>query len=115
MKVGRRWWVEGGEEWRLLVGYDGRRAAVGGDDGVTMVLKWVGGRWRGGDGDGGSHGGGSGVNGWWSTTARGLGDRIDRLIRNVFSFGRKARRKSFPVAATGGRRRHGGRRWVAGY
>ncbi|GJU02991.1 hypothetical protein Tco_1535217 [Tanacetum coccineum] len=50
MKVGRRWWVEGGEEWRLLAGYDGRRAAVGGDDGVTMVLKWVGGRWRGGDG-----------------------------------------------------------------
>ncbi|GJU94400.1 hypothetical protein Tco_1319156 [Tanacetum coccineum] len=41
--MGRRWWVEGGEEWRLLAGYDGRRAAVGGDDEVTMVLKWVGG------------------------------------------------------------------------
>ncbi|GJZ60884.1 hypothetical protein Tco_0617021 [Tanacetum coccineum] len=41
MKVGRRWWVEGGVKWRLLAGYDGRRTAVGGDDGVTMVLKWV--------------------------------------------------------------------------
>ncbi|GJW29976.1 retrovirus-related pol polyprotein from transposon TNT 1-94 [Tanacetum coccineum] len=37
MKVGRRWWVEGGEEWRLLAGYDGRRAAVGGDDGYVEV------------------------------------------------------------------------------
>ncbi|GKC22308.1 hypothetical protein Tco_1024458 [Tanacetum coccineum] len=33
MKVGRRWLVEGGAEWRLLAGYDGRRVDVGGDDG----------------------------------------------------------------------------------
>ncbi|GJU27781.1 hypothetical protein Tco_1166402 [Tanacetum coccineum] len=35
-------------------------------------------------------------------------DPVDRLIRNVFSFGRKARRKSFPAAAGG---RSGGR-WL---
>nr|GEU92462.1 hypothetical protein [Tanacetum cinerariifolium] len=49
------------------------------------------------------------VLGWWRrVVASGVVDLIDRLIRKLFGFGRKARRKSFPAAA------NGGRRWPAG-
>ncbi|GJR84020.1 RNA-directed DNA polymerase, eukaryota, reverse transcriptase zinc-binding domain protein [Tanacetum coccineum] len=39
--------------------------------------------------------------GYRQVAARGGGDRIDRVMRNVFGLGRKTRRKSFPVAGGG--------------
>ncbi|GJR07747.1 hypothetical protein Tco_0790399 [Tanacetum coccineum] len=38
-----------------------------------------------------------------------MGDRIDRVVRNIFGVGRKSHRKTFPVTGGGGRR-WGGRR-----
>nr|GFA04137.1 hypothetical protein [Tanacetum cinerariifolium] len=37
-----------------------------------------------------------------------IGDRLDRVMGNIFCFSRKTRRKTFPAAAVGGRR------WLAG-
>nr|GEZ66352.1 hypothetical protein [Tanacetum cinerariifolium] len=63
-----------------------------------------------GGGDGGLSGGfgggggcGVGTNGR-GVAARVIVDPIDRLIRSVFGFGRKARRKSFPATANDGGR-----------
>ncbi|GJX17800.1 putative reverse transcriptase domain-containing protein [Tanacetum coccineum] len=42
---------------------------------------------------------------WWQRVeVRGGGDRVDRVMGRLSELGRKTRRKSFPVAADGGRR-----------
>ncbi|GKE15616.1 hypothetical protein Tco_1423193 [Tanacetum coccineum] len=38
--------------------------------------------------------------GWRRVAASGYGDRVDRVMRITFGFGRNARRKTFPAAAT---------------
>ncbi|GJZ27159.1 hypothetical protein Tco_0571412 [Tanacetum coccineum] len=67
----------------------------GDDDGVVVRGDGVGGVVLSGGGGRGVGTKGRGV------AARGMVDPVDRLIRNVFSFGRKARRKSFPATAGG--------------
>ncbi|GJS37896.1 hypothetical protein Tco_0536278 [Tanacetum coccineum] len=97
--VGWLGWCEGGVEVAamvMLVAYGGEE----GDDGMVVRGDGVGGVVLSGSGGRGMGTKGRGV------AARGMVDPVDRLIRNVFSFGRKARRKSFPAAANGG----GGRR-----
>ncbi|GKE87451.1 hypothetical protein Tco_1564926 [Tanacetum coccineum] len=73
-------------------------------DGGGMMRRWCGcgDEVRGGcdDGDDDESGGG----GETRVEARGSADRVDRLMRSIFGFGRKTRRKSFPAAAGGGRR-----------
>ncbi|GJS04253.1 hypothetical protein Tco_0320761 [Tanacetum coccineum] len=91
----------------LAVGGDG------GDDGevvvmvlvdvvvVTAELWWWWLRRDGGDGDVVA---GCGCRrGWRHVAVSGYGDRVDRVMRITFGFGRNARRKTFPAAAAGRR------------
>ncbi|GJT11669.1 integrase, catalytic region, zinc finger, CCHC-type containing protein [Tanacetum coccineum] len=50
----------------------------------------------------------------WRLEESGSGDRIDRVTRITFGFGRKSHRKSFPVAGDGGSGGGRIRRWQAG-
>nr|GFB66608.1 hypothetical protein [Tanacetum cinerariifolium] len=71
---------------------------------VRVVVAWSG---RGGScGDEGEGGGSCGDGGGgWRVRESGVGDRLDRKARNIFGFGRKTRRNTFPrrrVAGDGG-------------
>nr|GEX93154.1 hypothetical protein [Tanacetum cinerariifolium] len=81
--------------------------------GVEMVTGWLShdgkgdtaAAWQQGSGEDEGGGGGCVV----GTQGRGVAarvivDLVDRLIKNVFGFGRKARRKSFTAAVAGGAR-----------
>nr|GEX73762.1 hypothetical protein [Tanacetum cinerariifolium] len=74
--------------------------------GVMGAAGGDGGGWQ--RGEGGRNGGcvaaavGGGSDGGWRVMTSDIVDRVDRVIKIVFGFGRKTRRKTFPAAAGGG-------------